>query len=318
VNVSRNVLALVLAAAVLTGCGGVQAPGALPGGVTAPSRVHGASGPSGGDLLYALSYKGGRGSTLHAFTYPGGQQVGIQHINASGKLCSNTNGNIFLLRYEAIDEYAHGGKHPIATFADSYYDPVDCSVDPNTGNLAVANESHEAAPGNVAVYQNATTSPTSYTDPQLYYYLSCGYDDNGNLFVVGTTHSNTEVLAELPKGSNTFTNITVNKDFYISSFVQWDGQYLALESWDHRHIYRVSISGSTGTVVHEVPLRNTFGGISGAWIQGNVVALTGRHVGLWHYPKGGKPFQTFTPNSRALHYDGVTVSVAPSHSSIRE
>lgn len=179
----KPIMLLPVLAAVLAGCGGAQSASVPQSAMGSQGRAHQASGSSG-DLLYALGARRGRW-TLHAFTFPGGQPVSNQGVNASRGLCSDTNGNIFIPRYEGVDEYAHGGKHPIATLDDPNYDAVDCSVDPATGNLAVTNESRQTNPGNVVVYEYASGSPTAYTDPQIYYYLSCGYDNRGNLFVVG-------------------------------------------------------------------------------------------------------------------------------------
>ena len=44
------------------------------------------------------------------------------------------------INYERkVSEYAHGGKKPIEDLSDPPYLPFGCSVDPPTGNLAVAN-----------------------------------------------------------------------------------------------------------------------------------------------------------------------------------
>jgi hypothetical protein len=307
---SPRALGLCGIVAMLAGCGGTQTAmnSAVPHGVPAESREREASGSSG-DLLYALGARRGRW-TLHAFTFPGGQQVSSQPVNASRGLCSDTSGNIFIPRYEGVDEYAHGGKQPIATLGDPNYAAVDCSVDPATGNLAVTNESRQTSPGNVVVYENASGSPTAYTDPQIYYYLSCGYDNSGNLFVVGATKASGEMLAELPNGSSTFINITVDRPIYVGS-VQWDGNYVALMG-DQKHIYRVQISGSTGTVVQTILLRHTRG-INEFWIQGNIIAATSWNSAIYNYPRGGKPILFFSHRGHlGVHLYGVTVSVAPS------
>ena len=133
----------------------------------------------------------------------------------------------------------------------------------------------------------------------------------GNLFVVGSTQPESNILAELSQGKKRFTNISVDQPFYLGQ-VQWDGQNLAVQG-DRNHIYRVQVSDSSGTVIQKVPFWDSGRfGIIGFWIQGNVVAITGWNLGLWHYPQGRKPFQMFT--AKAHRFSGVTVSVVPSGS----
>jgi hypothetical protein len=78
-------------------------------------------------------------------------------------------------------------------------------------------------------------------------YYSCGYDSQGDLFIDGTTTSGSVEFAELPIGSSTFTNIALDKTLGDTGAVQWDGTYITVD--DASAIYRLSISGSTGTVV---------------------------------------------------------------------
>jgi hypothetical protein len=66
-------------------------------------------------------------------------------------------------------------------------------------------------PGNVALYITGQGAPVLYSDPKIYYYWFCGYDEKSNLFVDGISQSGTALLAELPKGSSTLTNIAPNQ-----------------------------------------------------------------------------------------------------------
>jgi hypothetical protein len=300
-------------AALLEGCAGPQSTGVSPPQSAVPAQAHKASG-SDGDLLYALSLASKRGD-LRAYTFPGGVPVSRQTVQATGGLCSDANGNIFIPKAQAIDEYAHGGRRPTATLNDTGYYARNCSVDPNSGNLAVTNvQQDKSVSGNVVVYRDAQGSPTAYTDSQMYYYISCAYDNSGDLFVVGASQTNAEMLAELPKGGSTFTNITLDKGVYYGS-IQWDGEYLAMQGAHLGEIYRVEVSGSSGTVAQIVGLKGSGRGkFRYFWIQGNIAAATGWNGGLWNYPEGGKPIRYFSKRGHVgVHFAGVTVSVAPSH-----
>lgn len=294
----------------LPACGASQNATTLPQGLQARKGL-----ASGGDLLYAV---GGNVRTpkIHVYTFPAFQQISRLGNAASGGLCSDSSGNIFMPKYQAIDEYAHGGKHPIKTLKDPYYVTNDCSVDPTSGNLAIANLRRQSGPGNIVIYDKAQGSPIAHSDPQIYRYWSCGYDGTGNLFVLGLTAQNDYQFAELPKGGDTFTNITVNNIGFDFSSVRWDGQYIVLKG-SQAQLYRIQVSGSTATVVGKTTLWDIGRqGITDFWIQGDVVAATGWNVGLWHYPKGRKPFQL--SSTRAHNFTGVTVSVASSRESNNE
>jgi len=136
-----------------------------------------------GDLLYVADSTG----FVCAFTYPKGKQVGQLGVDASGGLCSDKEGNVFVtdLPGEEVVEYAHGGTEPIATlFPD--VEPNGCSVDPVTGNLATVNrDGSYKSESSVSIFEGASGNPTKYNDPELGG-LTCSYDDQGNLFVPPT------------------------------------------------------------------------------------------------------------------------------------
>ena len=95
------------------------------------------------DLVYAGSRYA---DSVYVFNYANGNLVGtLTGIHRPQDLCSDKNGNVWVTEdtngsYEAgqIEKYAHGYRHPLITLKDARA-PVDCSVDPKTGDLAVAN-----------------------------------------------------------------------------------------------------------------------------------------------------------------------------------
>lgn len=100
--------------------------------------------------------------------------------------------------------------------------PLDCSIDPTSGNLAVTFLSGpHFTKGAVAVYARAQGSPQIYKDPNIYSYYFCDYDSKGNLFVDG--QNGYLRLAELPAGSSKLVDISLNKTLYEPSSVLWNG-----------------------------------------------------------------------------------------------
>jgi hypothetical protein len=120
-----------------------------------------------------------------------------------------------------------------------------------TGNLAVTNVStaYDYSAGDVVIYTNAKGTPTNYGDSNFDQYLFCGYDNKGDLFVDGINYGSAFVFAELPKGSKTLKNITLNQSFQYGGGVQWDGTYVAVGDQIAAVIYQFTISGSSGTEV---------------------------------------------------------------------
>jgi len=318
-----------IALAMLAGCGGSQvAPTSVTG---AASASHGKSwmkpGSSSSDLLYI---EGGCFG-ICIVSYPSGKYVGNIITATAGFLCSDSNGDVFLPVGQSegagyIYEYAHGGTTPIATLTDTGF-PNGCSVDPTTGNLAVANyfaPGSQYGHGNVAIYTNAQGTPTYYDDPNVYWYEFCSYDNNGNLLVDGNSESKTVPFAMLPRGSSKFTDITLNKDNNGElGPIQWDGQYFAVLDYRSAAIYQISVSGSNGNIVGETQLRSkrAIKRIDGAfWIQDGIVMVSfqpqGRHagyVGFWKYPIGGNPTRVLkrVNGQKISPPPSITVSVTP-------
>lgn len=145
------------------------------------------------------------------------------------------------------------------------------------------------------------------------------YDDRGNLFVTGSAlNGEPNMIAELPKGSSTFTDITFNKKLTDLKDLRWDGTYITVSSG--HAIYRLQFSGSSGTIVEKVVPKNFWARDGRYWIQSDTLIAphtspqTGTYLGFWNYPHGGRPFDTIKDLS-LNHKDriiDVTVSINPS------
>ncbi|MFY9720244.1 MAG: hypothetical protein WAK16_11455 [Candidatus Cybelea sp.] len=248
-------------------------------------------------------------------TFPQGKYIGTLHVpgGKSVGLCSDKSGNVFVPAQSSglatIYEFNHDGQL-IAGLSDPG-PAMGCSVDPLTGNLAVAD-----GKSGVAVYANAQGGATMLTSSPAY---SCTYDESGNLFV-GESF-NLVGLGEYPKKGK-FKSIslkTIGDANDHGTNIQWDGKYVAvtyLPSKGNITVYRVKVSGSSGTIASTVTLDSKTKAESGyepfSWIQGKDIVLpisqNGQHLGMWGYPKGGKIKENIS--AQGFTVLGETVSVA--------
>lgn len=131
-----------------------------------------------GDLLYVSSLTG----SVNFYTYPKGKLVGtLTASDGSGGLCSDEQGNVYVPspEYARVTVYAHGATEPTATLADNS-GPIECAVDPQSGDLATASEA-----GVLEVYPRGSGTPSSYSIVGIAALFFCTYDDKGDLFADG-------------------------------------------------------------------------------------------------------------------------------------
>jgi hypothetical protein len=308
-----DVASLCAAAAILAGCNGAASqlspsetllqsgpPLVSPHGV-APARRHDdrrswmVAGAKRTSLLYVTDANNG---TVSVFSYPQGDLTGtLTGFEEPYGDCTNKAGDVWIVDDETatITEYAHGGTSPIATLSDSGEYPAGCSVDPSTGNLAVTNyEGPGGSQGSLSIFKKAKGKPVDYTDSAISRAWFCSYDDSGNLFVDGDKDGTSGFqLAELPAGSGTFTNISIDQSITVAGGVQWDGKYVAVaeENEGPDSVYQFSISGSTGTEVTSSLLVGSKN-VHQFWIdpaRKRVIAPSASlgTAGYWKFPAGG-------------------------------
>lgn len=271
-------LSVCMAVATLSGCGGpAQFP--TPAAQTTFGNAQGESWMSPDakrdDLLYLANGQNlnGQQAGVNVYSWRTTQLVGSLSgfVDPEG-LCVDKAGDVYVVdnASEKIVEYAHGGATPIKTLRlSSKEDPYGCSVDPTTGNLAVANG------GNVLVYAHARGKPTRYSDtiPFGAYYV--GYDGSGNLFADGNGNSYTFVLIELPKGKAEFKNIQVNPSLDLDGDVQWDGRYVVLANYGTTTtMYQFSIAGSKARLEGTTTLEL----VRACWRSGSPSSATGGQI----------------------------------------
>lgn len=317
---SRYAGALCVAAVLLAGCGGSQpssAPGLMPQSHAIATHDHGGSWmlpeAASQDLLYVSDE-----ATVAVYSYPHGKLEGkLRGFFITQGMCVDTKGDVYVADqgYGQVYEYKHGSKKRIKDLGPG--DAVDCSLDPTSGDLAATDLQGQGTSGhgNVAIFTNASGNPTYYSAPGFDEYFFCGYDDKGNLFVDGISQPGTGhfIFAELPKGSNTFKDITLNQYIGWPGGIQWDGKYIAIGDQLSPNIYRFAISGTQGTLVGVTPLDGaTY--VKQTWIQGNRIMAPSEPSGqtgytlIYKYPGGGTAVKKITGGVHSPQ--GATVSKA--------
>ena len=263
---------------------------------------------SNGALIYTI----GNGGNAYLYKYPGGQPVTEIALEFTINICSDLSGNVYITdtgggSNGAIRIYSHGSTYTQDILAFDGY-PGSCSVDAGTGNLAVTNNAASGS-GDIGIYQNAEGSPTYYTATNMTHYISCAYDDQGNLFVDGNNGSS-QVLDEMPQGSTDLVAVSLGKALKGAfGRLQWQGSYLAMGLGATNTIYHIKVSGSTGAITGKTRAAQ----VQSWWIQGDTLLSTygnrSSKIAFWKYPKGGKPYVTTKAHASLA---ALTVSVAPS------
>lgn len=264
------------------------------------ARVH--------ELMYVSDFGA---ASVSVYSYPAGKLEGhLRGVVAPAGECSDRSGNVFVTEPTAgkIREFAHGGTRPIAVLKDSA--PVACSVDPTTGDLAVANQSSQAGPSGVSIFAAAHGAPVKYSAKGFYQHYAVAYDGAGNLFVDGVSRHLKFRLAELLKNTAAFAALTVDHQIRVPGNVQWDGTHLAIGEQGKGRIYRFAIAGGHGTLTSTVTLGDAWDPCQ-FWIAGTTVIapnFAGKSVGFWNYPDGGAPTKTIDGLDQPF---GVTISALP-------
>jgi DNA-binding beta-propeller fold protein YncE len=246
------------------------------------------------DLLYIAEETG----DVAVFSYPKGTPEGtLTGLPDPQGECVDKHGDVFVTTFggQEILEYAHGGTNPINTLQNPGELMEGCSVDRKSDTLAVINFAPMGGSGGgVSLYANATGSPTVLTDPNLMLGYQLGYDNKGNLFLDGVNASSQFEFAELPKGSSTFTEISLNATIATPGGVQWDGTYVVVGDATGGKVYQTN--GAGGKVERTMTLSDSDGIFQffidrKKFIGPNVDSTTAM---FWRYPAGGSPTKTLS------------------------
>jgi hypothetical protein len=261
------------------------------------------------------------------YSYPRGKFVGTINAAGGGGLCADRLGNVYIPGYIAgsgpvVYEFAHGGKHPIATLVVPGYFAGSCSANPMTGNLAVnflcrSSGSSCGGENGLAVYANASGTPTIYQAATGEVFDYCGYDSGGNLFVDGEGGRHDLDFSELPEGNSSLIDISIDQSIGNPGQVQWDGSYITIQDEAvPGSIYRLEVSGSVATVVGVTELEGITGFSGQSWIQASTIIVGSKprgqnsNIRFWRYPGGGKAYKRIEGFRRGAIIGAVTVSLA--------
>lgn len=292
-------------------------PGGIPVSNVAPGTASWMlSEAKAADLLYVSDQVT---NDVYVYSWPRAKLEGtLTGLNAPGNLCTDASGNVYVTNYLSHDilEYAHGGHSPIKRLRAPGEDPYGCSVDPDSGDLAVTNITSATSSygGDVLVYKGARGTPKAFKDAGFANYVACGYDDRGNLFIDGYNTSDTFAFAELPKGHDALLNVAINHVIIGAGGLLWHAKYMTVGDSITGTIYDVQISRAKGIVKGLTKLHGSANVYQywigdGAVVASNIANFKKPHgfVAFWKYPAGGE----FTDAIRGFKKpNGVTVSRA--------
>lgn len=230
-----------------------------------------------------------------------GKLTGMQYARG---MCTDPAGDVYVTNFESADvlEFAVGQSDARQINDVSPY-PVDCSIDPAHGSLAVANQNGETeySAGNVAIYKHAKGSPKTYRYSGFSSFASCAFDSNGDLLVAGLNTARRPAFAYLAFGAKSLRPITLQSSSETSepSYVRWDGRYFVVDfiSDDNLVFTQYAITKGAAVKKESIPERVLSYGVAAFWVgrigkpskrhaANAITAVTADGVYFWKYPSG--------------------------------
>jgi hypothetical protein len=291
-------------------------------------------------LLYVSDWAN---NVVNSYDYKTGEQVGsLTGFDEPYGQCVDDRGNVFITNYGDGEtmEFAHGGTSPLETFFTNGT-PLGCSVD-KRGDLAVTSFN----PGNVTVFPKGKSTGNTYSNASCNIMWPAGYDDTGNLYVLGesyqaSTRSGPTALVsvcEVAAGSAAMVVVPLSgANILYPGSVMWDGKHITLTDQGYSGgyqsgVYQTVEDSSGGLTV--VGSTNLDGGCYSGYTdieqpfyvgkkntpvnskEGNVLVGVNTScqnggsngVVFWRYPSGGDPFKKYNGDTEPL---GVSVSISP-------
>lgn len=259
---------------------------------------------------------------VQVYTFPQGVQAGtLTGFNQPQGECLDGAGDVFITNTQAsnVIEYTHAGTTPVATLNDAGEYPVACAINPRTGDLAVSNAFDTSFyGGSVSTYKKAAGKPTTYPNPLFWQSFFLSFDDEGNIFVDGLGNGSyfTFELAELHKGSWTYTPVTINTTINWPGGVIWTQANIAVGDQEYAPnegaVYQIQNSGSGGTVIGTTDLLGACD-IAQFFIEKRTTLIGAdsckANAAFYKYPAGGA--HTRVVSSGLDQPVGVVVSLVP-------
>lgn len=318
-------LTVAASAAFLAGCGSLHQLGP-PGATEAPAaRVNAHSGTSSwmahGLTNQDLLYVGNGNGTVSVYNYADGTIAGVLTAFARPQgMCSDRSGNVYITDYQVkrVYEYAHGGSKPIFVLHEHPYHPYACSVDPKTGDIAIADYTQTYdTPGSIRVYSPKTKKTVTYTATRDDHFIGCAYDAHGDLFAVsdnwyyGYSYGSYFNFYYLPKAATQLIALNVPNPHYSSGWdyqdvqdVAWDGRHWIVESYEYLDRYDINVDVTyvgdtllTASYRYQGPIalyQPTRKGKASQVVAASSSFSGKSAVDYWAYPAGGSPTATIT------------------------
>ena len=301
---------------------------APPAGLTGHGASWMAQGLAQRDLLYVSNANG----TVNVYRYWQHTLVGVlTEFDYPRGECSDQPGNVYITDYSAsyykgkVSEYAHGGKKPVHVIKDSNQ-PTGCSVDPKTGNLAVADYGYHyyADAGDIAIYRGGRGKPTLLKTSRGDHFTSLAYDDRGDLLATGI-YGYASDYAEfyyLPRHGSQLIPIDLpgeSSGWYDVQGIGWDGKYWVVVYGGSLLRYKINLKAEqVDTIDLSAPSYARPGTVAfyrrTKGLATQVVAAVNPSRGssaveYWKYPAGGSPIDQITQDLDKPF--GVAISLHP-------
>ena len=255
------------------------------------------------DVLVLDYPSGNPAKTLTGFTNPQG-------------MCADTaDHNVFITNTgaENVLEYAYGASTPRATYNDAGQYPIGCSIDPASGNLAIANSfSTTSGVGGVTICTKPSRCKT-YTQGLPGSVYSIAYAGNGDLYVAGL-NSFGFAMGYLPAGGSVWKAVDYSGPaIHFPGGAQWDGKYLALGDQagasGYSIVYRCKAAGTSVSCGSPVDLLQSSDVVQFFIKYGDrgIVGASGGNIDTWPYPAGGNPSKVIQLGGSYPLYIGTVV-----------
>jgi|HubBroStandDraft_2_1064218.scaffolds.fasta_scaffold17254_3 hypothetical protein len=345
---SRCALTISIATALLAGCAPVANSGfgaPVAGDAIAETMRQFVAGPKQPDhrsswmsadakrikkLLYISDWSS---NDVYVYDYSKGTLEGqLSGLNDPYGQCVDKKGSVWVVAFggSSVSEFAHGGTQAVKTLKTGYQ-PMGCSVDPTTGNLAVA------ALDAVDVFVHARGKAHIYQSTVCYPFWAPGYDAAGNLYVEALLYGSAKpqggysdpLACELPHGGKSLRAVHLSGfGIYYPASVMWDGKHLTLSDQNYlgnneTAIDRVSEDPSGNlTLIGQAILTDDCDGndvevpqpfVVGKTVVGGNLRCSSygsqAKFDYWPYPAGGNPTRSLqSPPAKPV---GQSVSIDP-------
>ncbi len=293
-------------------------------------------------LLYVSDINTGQVDVLNYKSQAGNLYGQLTGFSLAGPSCTDSSGNVFIvdLGVSTITEFAHGSSTatagPVPITLSSL--PLGCAADSSgSGNVALPS----FGSGNVDIFVGGITGTETAVATPYAYAEGTAYDPSGNLYIENSattsarSNGNVIYLEECPAtcaGGSSFHTVSLpnqscGSPVCFMSQPSWDGNYLSLGDQAYSYptlsydqgAYRVSISGSTGTVVSSAGFLSPSSAQTDGqnwWANGTrrtqkaatfADIANGDYVGNWNLNSGGTPNRT-VPTSLSVGFYGASVS----------